>query len=51
VPTRRQYALAAAIPNVKQFEVDGDHLACASRRTNFVPVLLTACDHVDAAAA
>ena len=51
VPTRRQYALAAAIPNVKQFEVHGDHLACASRKTNFVPQLLTACNYVDAAAA
>ncbi len=51
VPTRRQYALAAAIPNVKRFEVDGDHFACANRRTNFVPVLLAACEHVDAAAA
>ncbi|HET6415496.1 MAG TPA: alpha/beta hydrolase [Polyangiales bacterium] len=51
VPTRRQYALAAAIPNVRQFAVDGDHFACANTKTNFVPELLAACKHVDAAAA
>ena len=51
VPTRRQYALAAAIPGAKQFEVDGDHYACAKRETNFVPALVAACDHVNAAAA
>lgn len=51
VPTRRQYALAAAIPGAKQFEVDGDHFACAQKQTDFVPKLLAACDHVAAAAA
>jgi len=51
VPTRRQYALAAAIPGVKQFEVDGNHLACASKKTNFVAKLVAACDHVNTAAA
>ena len=51
VPTRRQYALAAAIPGAKQFEVDGDHFACADTQTNFVPELVAACDHVDAVAA
>jgi len=51
VPTRRQYALADAIPNVKRFEVDGNHLACASRKTNFVPELVAACNYVDSAAA
>jgi 3-oxoadipate enol-lactonase len=51
VPTRRQYALAAAIPGAKQFEVDGDHFACARKQTDFVPKLLAACHHVDAAAA
>jgi len=51
VPTRRQYALAAAIPGAKQFEVDGDHFACADTRTDFVPELVAACDHVNAAAA
>jgi len=50
VPTRRQYALAAAIPGAKQFEVDGDHFACANRHSNFVPELVAACDHVNAAA-
>jgi pimeloyl-ACP methyl ester carboxylesterase len=50
VPTRRQYALAAAIPGAKQFEVDGDHFACANTRTNFVPELVAACDYVNAAA-
>lgn len=49
VPTRRQYALAAAIPGAKQFEVDGDHFACADRRGNFVVQLVAACDHVHAA--
>jgi len=51
VPTRRQYALAPAIPGVKQFEVDGNHFACANTKTNFVPELRAACDHVYAAAA
>lgn len=51
VPTRRQYALAAAIPGAKQFEVDGDHYACAKRETNFVSALVAACDHVHGAAA
>jgi 3-oxoadipate enol-lactonase len=50
VPTRRQYALAAAIPGAKQFEVDGDHFACADRTTNFVSELVAACEYVDAAA-
>ena len=49
VPTRRQYALASAIPGAKQFEVDGDHFACADRSTSFVPTLVAACDYVDAA--
>jgi len=51
VPTRRQYALAAAIPGAKQFEVDGDHFACAVRSTGFVEKLVAACDYVDSAAA
>lgn len=51
VPTRRQYALAAAIPGAKQFEVDGDHFACANKRTGFVTELVAACDHVNAIAA
>lgn len=48
VPTRRQRALADAIPGAKVFEVDGDHFACADRATNFVPQLVAACDYVDA---
>ncbi len=51
VPPRRQYALAAAIPGARQFEVDGGHFACANDRTNFVPELVAACDHVNATAA
>lgn len=51
VPTRRQYALAAAIPGAKQFEVDGDHFACARKQTGFVQQLVAACDHVNLAAA
>ena len=46
VPTRRQYALAAAIPGAVQFEVNGDHFACAAGQTNFVPQLVAACEHV-----
>ena len=51
VPARRQYALAAAIPGAKRFDVDGNHFACADRQSNFVPELVAACDHVCAAAA
>ncbi len=51
VPTRRQYALAVAIPGARQFEVDGDHFACANDQTDFVLELIAACDHVNAAAA
>ena len=50
VPTRRQYALAAAIPGAKSFEVHGDHFACAARDSNFVPQLVAACEYVDAEA-
>ncbi len=51
VPTRRQFALAAAIPGAKRFEVDGNHFACADARTNFVPELVAACDYVSSAPA
>ena len=51
VPVRRQYALAAAIPGAKKFEVDGNHFACADRQCTFVPTLVAACDHVNAKAA
>ncbi len=50
VPTRRQYAMAAAIPGAKSFEVHGDHFACAARNSNFVPQLVAACGYVDAEA-
>lgn len=50
VPTRRQYALAKAIPGAKLFEVDGNHFACADRKCDFVPKLVEACDYVDFAA-
>jgi len=50
VRTRRQYALAKAIPGAKLFEVDGNHFACADRRCDFVPKLVEACDYVDFAA-
>ncbi|MFW2388184.1 MAG: alpha/beta fold hydrolase [Polyangiales bacterium] len=51
VPSRRQYSLAAAIPGAKKFEVDGNHFACADTKTDFVPELVAACDHVNAVAA
>jgi len=51
VPTRRQYRLAAAIPGAKQFEVEGDHFACADRQTDFVQKLVAAVDYVNATAA
>jgi pimeloyl-ACP methyl ester carboxylesterase len=47
VPTRRQYALAAAIAGARQFEVDGDHFACAVPQTRFVQQLVAACDYVN----
>lgn len=50
VPTRRQYALAAAIPGAKSFEVHGDHFACAARNSSFVPQLVAACEYVDSEA-
>lgn len=51
VPTRRQYALADAIPGARRFEVDGDHFACAIPKTGFVSELVAACDYVSASAA
>ncbi|MGB3050506.1 MAG: alpha/beta hydrolase [Polyangiales bacterium] len=50
VPTRRQYALAEAIPGAKSFEVNGDHFACAARHSNFVPQLISGCEYVHAEA-
>ncbi|HJW70353.1 MAG TPA: alpha/beta hydrolase [Candidatus Binatia bacterium] len=51
VPPIRQYRLAASIPGAKIFEVAADHLACVRAAGRFVPVLLAACEYVDAQAA
>ena len=51
VPPSRQYRLAASIPGARIFEVAGDHLACVRAASRFVPVLLAACEYVDAQAA
>jgi 3-oxoadipate enol-lactonase len=51
VPPIRQYRLAASIPGAKIFEVAADHLACVRAASRFVPVLLAACEYVDAQAA
>ena len=50
VPPSRQYRLAASIPGAKIFEVAADHLACVRAASRFVPVLLAACEYVDAGA-
>ena len=50
VPPSRQYRLAASIPGAKIFEVAADHLACVRAASRFVPVLLAACEYVDARA-
>jgi 3-oxoadipate enol-lactonase len=47
VPPSRQYGLAASIPGAKIFEVAADHLACVRAASQFVPVLLAACEYVD----
>ena len=47
VPPSRQYRLAASIPGAKIFEVAADHLACVRAASQFVPVLLAACEYVD----
>jgi 3-oxoadipate enol-lactonase len=51
VSPSRQYRLATSIPGAKIFEVAGDHLACVRAASQFVPVLLDACDYVAAQAA
>jgi pimeloyl-ACP methyl ester carboxylesterase len=48
VPPRRQYRMAASIPGARIFEVSGDHLACVRAAGDFVPVLVNACEYVDA---
>lgn len=50
VPTTRQRKLAAAIPDARVFEVQGDHLACVRAAGRFVPSLAAACDWVVEAA-
>jgi 3-oxoadipate enol-lactonase len=51
VPTRRQRALAGAVPGAALFEVDGPHDAAVSRSDRWVPVLRRALDDVHARAA
>ena len=42
VPTRRQWKLAAALPDARTIEVFGDHLAVANDPEHYVPALLRA---------
>jgi 3-oxoadipate enol-lactonase len=51
IPTRRQHALAAAIPGAMSYEVDGNHAALVLGAEEFVPVLLDACTSVTRRAA
>ncbi len=46
IPTRRQHALAEAIPGAVCYEVDGHHAALVLGAEEFVPVLLEACSSV-----
>jgi hypothetical protein len=46
IPTRRQHALAEAIPQAMCYEVDGHHAALVLGAAEFVPVLLEACGSV-----
>jgi pimeloyl-ACP methyl ester carboxylesterase len=46
IPTRRQHALAQAIPGAVCYEVDGHHAALVLGADEFVPVLLEACESV-----
>jgi pimeloyl-ACP methyl ester carboxylesterase len=46
IPTRRQHALAEAIPGAVSYEVAGHHAALVLGAEEFVPVLLEACDSV-----
>jgi 3-oxoadipate enol-lactonase len=47
VPPERQRKLAASIPGVEIFEVEGDHAACVARPDRFVPTLVAACQSVE----
>jgi len=51
IPTRRQHALAEAIPGAVSYEVDGHHAALVLGAEEFVPVLLEACTSVTRRAA
>jgi pimeloyl-ACP methyl ester carboxylesterase len=51
VPPRRQRRLAESIPGATVVEVDGDHLACVTGASRFVPKLVGACRLVTSAAA
>jgi pimeloyl-ACP methyl ester carboxylesterase len=46
IPTRRQHALAEAIPGAISYECDGHHAALVLGAEEFVPVLLEACGSV-----
>ncbi|HVW81637.1 MAG TPA: alpha/beta fold hydrolase [Mycobacteriales bacterium] len=46
IPTRRQHALAAAIPGAISYEFAGGHAGLVLGADEFVPVLLEACDSV-----
>jgi 3-oxoadipate enol-lactonase len=46
IPTRRQCALASAIPGAITYEVEGNHAALVLGADEFVPVLLEACGSV-----
>ena len=46
VPTRRQWALAAGIPDAADWTVHGGHAVCTTAPERFVPALLAACRDV-----
>jgi len=48
VPTDRQWALAAAIPDATSWPVHGGHAVCTTSPERFVPALVTACRRVAA---
>jgi pimeloyl-ACP methyl ester carboxylesterase len=51
VPVRRQRRLAESIPRAAVVEVEGDHLACVTAASRFVPALVDACRLVTSGAA
>jgi 3-oxoadipate enol-lactonase len=46
IPTRRQRRLAASIPGAMVYDVPGSHAALVLGATDFVPVLVSACQSV-----